>query len=82
MHINAAHKFFTKTYGVIPGDVHPGQKIIVQKHRIYFIDEDTQIDDKMILLEGFTEVFPQHEANKPLFEKTETGLLLINSMMK
>ena len=46
------------------------QKIIAQNSRIYFIDEDTQIEEKIILLEGFPEIFPQPEANKALFEKT------------
>ena len=71
MHITAAHKFYTKIFGFIPYYVGPDQKIIAQKSRIYFIEEDTQIEDKIILLEGFPEVFPQPEANKALFEKTK-----------
>jgi 7,8-dihydropterin-6-yl-methyl-4-(beta-D-ribofuranosyl)aminobenzene 5'-phosphate synthase len=69
LHINAAHRFFIKTYGAIPCYVDTGQNIIAQKSRIYFIAEDTQIEDKMILLEGFAEVFPQSQANLNLFEK-------------
>jgi 7,8-dihydropterin-6-yl-methyl-4-(beta-D-ribofuranosyl)aminobenzene 5'-phosphate synthase len=67
--IKAAHRFYTKIYGFIPYYVGSDQKIIAQKSRIYFIDEDTQIDDKIILLEGFEEVLPQLQANKELFEK-------------
>ncbi len=49
----------------------PYQVINGQNSRIYFIDEDTQIDDKFILLEGFQDVFPQPEANTTLFAKTQ-----------
>jgi 7,8-dihydropterin-6-yl-methyl-4-(beta-D-ribofuranosyl)aminobenzene 5'-phosphate synthase len=58
-----------KILGVIPYYVGPDQKIIAKSNRIYFIEEDTAIDDKIILLEGFPEVFPQPEANRELFEK-------------
>ena len=71
LHINAVHKFYTKIFGFIPYYVGLDQKILAQNSRIYFIEEDTQIDDKIILLEGFPEVFPQPEANKALFEKTK-----------
>jgi 7,8-dihydropterin-6-yl-methyl-4-(beta-D-ribofuranosyl)aminobenzene 5'-phosphate synthase len=69
LHINAAHKFYIKIFGFIPYYVGLDQKIIAKKNRIYFIDEDTQIEDKIILLAGFTELFPQPVANKALFEK-------------
>ena len=69
MHINAAHKFYTKIFGSIPYYVGLDQMILAQSSRIYFIEEDTQINDKIILLEGFSEVFPQPETNKALFEK-------------
>jgi 7,8-dihydropterin-6-yl-methyl-4-(beta-D-ribofuranosyl)aminobenzene 5'-phosphate synthase len=55
---------------VIPYYVGLDQKIIAKSNRINFIEEDTAIDDKIILLEGFPEVFPQSEANRALFEKT------------
>jgi 7,8-dihydropterin-6-yl-methyl-4-(beta-D-ribofuranosyl)aminobenzene 5'-phosphate synthase len=71
LHISAAHIFYTKIFGFIPYYVGLDQKIIAQNTRIYFIDEDTQINDKTIILEGFTEVFPQPAANKALFEKTK-----------
>jgi len=64
------HKFYTKIFRIFPYYVGLNQKTIAKNHRIYFIEEDTQIDDKMILLEGFPEAFPQPEANKALFEKT------------
>jgi 7,8-dihydropterin-6-yl-methyl-4-(beta-D-ribofuranosyl)aminobenzene 5'-phosphate synthase len=76
LHINAAHKFHTKIFGLIPYYVDPDQKIIAEKSRIYFIDEDTQIYDKIILLEGFSEVFPQPEANKALFEKDKNRFII------
>jgi len=75
LHKNAANKLYTKIIGLIPYYMSPGQKIIAQKSRIYFIDEDTQIDDKIILLEGIPEVFPQPEANKLLFEKTKNRFI-------
>jgi 7,8-dihydropterin-6-yl-methyl-4-(beta-D-ribofuranosyl)aminobenzene 5'-phosphate synthase len=52
------------------------QKIIAKRNRIYFIDEDTQIDEKVILLEGFTELFPQPEANKALFERDKNIFII------
>jgi 7,8-dihydropterin-6-yl-methyl-4-(beta-D-ribofuranosyl)aminobenzene 5'-phosphate synthase len=75
LHINAAYKFYIKIFGFIPYYVGPDQKVIAQKSRIYFIDEDTQIDDKIILLEGFEEAFPQPEAIKALFEKTHNRFI-------
>jgi 7,8-dihydropterin-6-yl-methyl-4-(beta-D-ribofuranosyl)aminobenzene 5'-phosphate synthase len=75
LHINAAHKFYTKIFGFIPYYVGLDQKVIAQKSRIYFIEEDTQIEDKIIILEGFPEVFPQPEANKALFEKTKNRFI-------
>ena len=76
LHINAAHKFYTKIFGFIPYYVGPDQMIIAQKKRIYFIDEDTQINDNMILLEGFTGVFPQSEPNDPLSEKVRNQSII------
>jgi 7,8-dihydropterin-6-yl-methyl-4-(beta-D-ribofuranosyl)aminobenzene 5'-phosphate synthase len=75
LHINAAHKYYTKIFGFIPYYVGLDRKTIAKNSRIYFIEEDTQIDDKMILLEGFPEVFPQPEANKALFEKTRNRFI-------
>jgi 7,8-dihydropterin-6-yl-methyl-4-(beta-D-ribofuranosyl)aminobenzene 5'-phosphate synthase len=75
LHINAAHKFYTKIFGFIPYYVGLDQKIVAQNTRIYFIEQDTQIEDKIILLEGFPEVFPQPEANRALFEKTLNGFI-------
>jgi 7,8-dihydropterin-6-yl-methyl-4-(beta-D-ribofuranosyl)aminobenzene 5'-phosphate synthase len=75
LHIKAANKYYTRVFGFIPYYVGLDQKIITQSNRIYFIEEDTQIDDKMILLEGFPEVFPQPDSNKALFEKTKNRLI-------
>ncbi len=71
LHINAAKKYYARFFGFIPYYAGLDQKLLAQNSRVYFIDEDTQIEDKIILLEGFTEAFPQHEANKTLFEKTK-----------
>ena len=71
LHINAAKKYYTRIFGFIPYSVSLDQKTIAQNRRIYFIEEDTQIEDKIILLEGFTEVLTQPESDKALFEKTE-----------
>lgn len=75
LHIKAAQRFYTRIFGFIPYYIGLDQKIIAQKSRIYFIEEDTQIDKKVILIEGFQEVFPQPEANKALFEKVKYRLI-------
>jgi 7,8-dihydropterin-6-yl-methyl-4-(beta-D-ribofuranosyl)aminobenzene 5'-phosphate synthase len=71
LHIDAAKKYYARIFGFIPYYVGLDQKLLSQNSRVYFIDEDTQIEDKIILLEGFTEVFPQPAANRALFEKTK-----------
>ena len=48
---------------------------IAQNSRIYFIEEETKVEDKIILLEGFIEVLPQPESNKALFEKIENRFI-------
>jgi 7,8-dihydropterin-6-yl-methyl-4-(beta-D-ribofuranosyl)aminobenzene 5'-phosphate synthase len=75
LHINASHKFYTRILGFIPYYVGLDQKIIVQNSRLYFIEEDTQIENNIILLEGFPEVFPQPESNKSLFKKTNNRFI-------
>jgi 7,8-dihydropterin-6-yl-methyl-4-(beta-D-ribofuranosyl)aminobenzene 5'-phosphate synthase len=70
LHINAANNYYTRIFGFIPYYIGPDQKIFSQNRRIYFIDQDTQVEDNIILLEGFTEVFPQPESYKALFEKS------------
>ena len=75
LHKNAANKFYMKIFGFIPYYVGLDQKIIAQNSRIYFIEEDTQIEDKIILIEGFPELFPQPEANKALFEKIKNRFI-------
>jgi len=76
LHINAAYKFYIKIFGLIPYYVALDQKIIAQKNRIYFIDEDTQINKKIILLEGFADVFPQPEGIKASFEKDKNRFII------
>jgi 7,8-dihydropterin-6-yl-methyl-4-(beta-D-ribofuranosyl)aminobenzene 5'-phosphate synthase len=71
LHIKAAHKFYTRIFGFIPYHMGFSQKIIGQNSRIYFIEEDTQIEDKLILLEGFQEGFPHPEEKREFFEKTK-----------
>jgi 7,8-dihydropterin-6-yl-methyl-4-(beta-D-ribofuranosyl)aminobenzene 5'-phosphate synthase len=75
LHIKAANKFYTKIFGFIPYYVGLNQNLITQNSRIYFIGEDTQIEDKIILLEGFPEVFPLPDANKALFEKPKNQII-------
>jgi len=64
LHINAAKKYYQGIFGLIPSYAGPDQKTIAKNSRIYFIDQDTQIEDKIILLEGFMEVFPQPGSDK------------------
>jgi len=72
MHRHATHKYYTRIFGLIPYYVGLDLKVISQNiHRIYFIDNDAQIEDKIFLLEGFPIFFPQPEANKELFEKPD-----------
>jgi len=71
MHINTAKKYHANFLAPIPYYVGFDQKSIAQNSRIYFINQDTQIEDNIILVEGFTEAFPRSESNKELFEKTE-----------
>ena len=75
LHINAAKKYYTRILGFIPYYLGLDQKTIARKSRIYFIDQDTQIEDNIILLAGFSEVIPQPESDKALFEKTEPRLM-------
>ena len=75
LHVNAAKKYYTRILGFIPYYVGLDQKSLARNNRIYLIDQDTQIEEKIILLEGFTEVFPQPESNKALFEKTENRFI-------
>lgn len=75
LHINAAKKYYTRILGFLYNYVGLYQKTNARNNRTYFIDEDTQIEDKIILLEGFTEVFPQHKSNEAFFEKYENQLL-------
>jgi 7,8-dihydropterin-6-yl-methyl-4-(beta-D-ribofuranosyl)aminobenzene 5'-phosphate synthase len=70
LHENAIHKFYTRILGFIPYYVGLNQMILTQNaDRISYIDKDLMIEDKIFLVEGFTENFPQPEANKSLFEK-------------
>ncbi len=64
LHINAAKKYYSRTFGFFPYYVGLDQNAIAKNSRIYFIEEDTRVEDKIILLEGFPEVFPQPESNK------------------
>jgi 7,8-dihydropterin-6-yl-methyl-4-(beta-D-ribofuranosyl)aminobenzene 5'-phosphate synthase len=70
MHRHATHKYYTRIFKLVPYYVGLDLKVISQNiHRIYFIDQDAQIGDKIFLLEGFPLYFPQPESNKELFEK-------------
>lgn len=75
LHINVVSDYYTRIFGFIPDYKGPDQKVIAQNSRIFFIEEDTKIDDKTILIEGFTEVFPQPKASRALFEKTNNLII-------
>lgn len=74
MHIKAANQFYTRIFGFIPYNVGTDNKII-KNSRIYFIEEDTQIEDNIILLEGYPEVFSLQEPNYALSEKAKTRFI-------
>jgi len=71
LHINASHNFYSGLSGFIPCHMELDQVIPGQNSRIYFIEEDTQIEDKLILLEGFQDVIPQPEEQRGFFERTK-----------
>jgi len=75
MHINAAKKYYTQILVSSPYSERLDQKTNAQNRRIYFIDEDTQIEDNIILVEGFTKVFPRSDFSKALFVKTENRII-------
>lgn len=75
LHINDAKKYYTRILGFIPYNVGLDQKKFAQNSRIYFINQDTQIEDNIILVEVFSEVFPQPESNKAIFEKTKNRFI-------
>jgi 7,8-dihydropterin-6-yl-methyl-4-(beta-D-ribofuranosyl)aminobenzene 5'-phosphate synthase len=68
--INTRAKVFLHIYAA-PYFGGPDKKTFAQNRRIYFIDQDTQIEDKIILLNGFTENSPKPQSAKVLYEKTE-----------
>ena len=68
LHKRAANMYYTKIFGFIPYYVGLDQRILSQSiDRLEYINNSQKIDDKIALLEGFPEVFPQPEANKVLF---------------
>ena len=71
LHINAAKEHYTGILGFIPYYLGLDQKTIARKSRIYFIDQDTQIEDDIILLDGF----PKPESDKTLLEKDENRFI-------
>jgi 7,8-dihydropterin-6-yl-methyl-4-(beta-D-ribofuranosyl)aminobenzene 5'-phosphate synthase len=64
LHINAANQVYTGLFGLI--SYYPN----AQTGRIYFIKEDTQIEEKIVLLEGLPEAVSQPGAQKSLSEQT------------
>lgn len=74
LHINAANQVYTGLFGLIP--YYPN----AQNGRIYFIKEDTQIEEKIVLLEGLPEAVSQPGAQKLLFE--QTGSLFVNDKFR
>jgi 7,8-dihydropterin-6-yl-methyl-4-(beta-D-ribofuranosyl)aminobenzene 5'-phosphate synthase len=80
LHINAAHNAYTGLFGLIPCYAGSDQKINAQKGRIYFIEEDTQIEEKIVLLEGLPESLSPPEVDKALF--AHTGNLIVNAKFR
>jgi 7,8-dihydropterin-6-yl-methyl-4-(beta-D-ribofuranosyl)aminobenzene 5'-phosphate synthase len=70
LHINAAHNVYTGLFGLIPRYAGSDQKINAQNGRIYFIEEDTQIEEKIVLLEGLPGDISQPEEDKAPFDQT------------
>ena len=76
LHKKATNRFYTKILGFIPFYVGLDQKTISQNSgRMNFILRNTQIEDNIVLLEGFPEIFPQSDANKTLFEKSDKKMV-------
>jgi 7,8-dihydropterin-6-yl-methyl-4-(beta-D-ribofuranosyl)aminobenzene 5'-phosphate synthase len=76
IHRKAAGRFFTRIAGLIPYYVGLDQEILAGNNdRIVFIDSDSQIEDNMVILEGFPELFPQPVSNRSLYEKTGSGIV-------
>jgi 7,8-dihydropterin-6-yl-methyl-4-(beta-D-ribofuranosyl)aminobenzene 5'-phosphate synthase len=80
LHINASHNVYTGLFGLIPCYAGSDQKINAQNGRIYFIEEDTQIEEKIVLLEGLPEDISQPEEDKALFD--QTGNLFVNDKFR
>jgi 7,8-dihydropterin-6-yl-methyl-4-(beta-D-ribofuranosyl)aminobenzene 5'-phosphate synthase len=80
LHINEVHNVYKGLFGLIPCYIGSDQKINLQNGRIYFIDEDTQIEKKIVLLEGLPEAVSQPGAQKSLFE--QTGSLFVNDKFR
>jgi 7,8-dihydropterin-6-yl-methyl-4-(beta-D-ribofuranosyl)aminobenzene 5'-phosphate synthase len=76
LHKRAARMYYTKILGFIPYYVGLDRKVLSENiNRLEYIDNNLQIDDKLALREGFTEVFPQPGSNKYLFEMQDDILL-------
>jgi 7,8-dihydropterin-6-yl-methyl-4-(beta-D-ribofuranosyl)aminobenzene 5'-phosphate synthase len=76
LHKYATGKFYTRIIGFIPYYIGLDREIIFRNsNNIIFIEKDRQIEDKIILLEGFTEEFPQPESNRTLYEKLNGRLI-------
>ena len=76
LHKKAINRFYTKILGLVPYYVGLDQKILSQySDRIIYVFSNSQIEDNLVLLEGFPDIFPQSEANKKLFEKIDKKLI-------
>ena len=76
MHRLAFQPYYTRISGLIPYYVGLDQRI-QSRHadRIRLIDEDFEIEPGIVLLQGFTSIFPQPDANRALFEKRDKKLI-------
>jgi 7,8-dihydropterin-6-yl-methyl-4-(beta-D-ribofuranosyl)aminobenzene 5'-phosphate synthase len=76
IHRLASRKYYGKIFGLIPFYIGLDQRVIRENaDRVVFVDQDMQIMDGINLLAGFSNEFPQPEANKHLFEKSDRGFI-------
>lgn len=77
LHRLALQNHYAKIFGWIPFSMGLDQHLMkANEDRLILNDKDLQLSDKMNILEGFSDFFPQPEANKQLFEKSNQHFVL------
>jgi 7,8-dihydropterin-6-yl-methyl-4-(beta-D-ribofuranosyl)aminobenzene 5'-phosphate synthase len=72
IHQLALKNHYAKIFGWIPFYVGLDQHVMkANKERLMLIEKDLILSDEMIILEGYSSFFPQPEANKQLYEKSD-----------